>query len=168
MNPFVKSKYPRHALDHYPTIDERCLRSLLATWVVPAPAYDPCCGPNGESSLVHQEPYFFVNAGMTSRPRSIITNPPYARGVVDGVVQSCIDLVNDGTVEMAACLLRTQWDHAAGRAGMFAPPFAGLVRLRYRPWWSEDRKHTPIHSYQWIIWDRRHAGEPVVRYAGAR
>ena len=165
MNPFVESNFPRHANDHYPTIDGRCLDALLEAWDVPSGRlYDACVGENGESGLVDQRPDLFTDD--FSNAQAIVTNPPYKRGLVDLVVSALVGHVqSDPKIIMAACLLRTQWDHAKGRSHLFdSEPFAGLVRLRFRPWWSEDRSKTPIHSYQWVIWDRRHSGEPVVRY----
>ncbi len=29
---------------------------------------------------------------------------------------------------------------------------------------SWDLPLPAIHSYQWLVWDRRHSGEPIIRY----
>jgi hypothetical protein len=163
---FANSAYERHENDHYPTIDERCLIALQSAWDVPTPAYDWCVGPNGESGLVEQAPYLFTD--QINSARAIITNPPYRKDIVDEVMTLIVGCVGKGECVMAAALLRTQWDHAKTRAQFFDHPhFAGLLRLRFRPWWTTDRKASPIHNYQWVIWDERHSGEPVVRYAGS-
>ena len=42
--------------------------------------------------------------------------------------------------------------------------FAGATRLQFRPYWSSERKHSPIHSYQWLVWKHRVDGFPVLKY----
>jgi hypothetical protein len=178
MNAYVKSGYTRSKDDHYPTIDDRCVRALWESWPVPSPIWD-ICAPNG-SGIADAWPGNAhctgdaLNAPVPDGAMSIVTNPPYASGICDDIVWRCRDLVTDGQVYMAALLLRPQWDYAPdgkpklhkgrSRAALFdSAPFAGVVKLRFRPWWKEDRSTTPIHHSQWIIFDRRHRAEPVTR-----
>ena len=41
--------------------------------------------------------------------------------------------------------------------------YRGQTRMRFRPWWSGDRKAQPIHNYVWHVWAPG-VGEPVIRY----
>lgn len=160
--PFVQTRFERRENDHYPTVDPRCLDALLANWDMPVRAEDPCVGPNGESALIDQRPELFRFGPV----RSVITNPPYDKKVVDGIVTGIVDRVRSGELVAAAILVRASWDQAKSRAPLRRYPFAGLIRLTFRPWWPDSREKSPIHNYQWMVWDRRHVGEPVVRHAG--
>ena len=162
-NAYVQSQYDRNPDDHYPTIDERCVIAINATWDIPTPCIDPF--HNGEPTPL----YPAVNGqlrDLLGAPNAILTNPPYKRGLVDELMGQCISLVKDGVIDFCAALLRVQWDTAVTRQWMMEPPFAGKTILTFRPWWTapEDRTAHPIHNYQWLVWDRRHNGEPVVRY----
>lgn len=162
-NPYVKSNYERQPLDHYPTVDNRTVISLHATWQVPTPAIDPFHGDE-------QTPLWPARNGylrdMLGPCRSVITNPPYKRPLVDELMEEVIKAVRHGVIDFAAALMRLQFDCAKSRASMFHPPYAGKTIMTFRPWWfpESERTASPIHNYQWLIWDRRHKGEPVVRY----
>jgi hypothetical protein len=99
--------------------------------------------------------------------RSVVTNPPYKRPDVDDITARLIQHVRQGDIDLAAILVRSAWDCAKSRAGYWDKPFAGVVRLQFRPIWFEERKAAPIHNFQWLIWDRRHRVLPVIRFAGA-
>jgi hypothetical protein len=167
--PFVHSGFERRAGDEYPTIDARCVNALLESWDIPGPTWEPCA-PNGSgiAAAWWTTMVYGADALTDAVPpgcRSAVTNPPYKTALCMAIVGRLRDLVDAGKLDVAALLLRSQWDHAVGRAELLdAPPFAGLVRLRFRPWWSESRDSAPIHSYQWVVFDRRHRGEPVTRY----
>jgi len=170
MIPFVQSKFERRPDDNYQTIDERCVVALGESWDIPGPVWEPCA-PDGSGIAAAWPDRVICGSDAMTDPvpddaRSIITNTPYKTKVCNAMVTRLSGFVADGSLDVAAFLYRSQWDHAGGiRAKMLdEPPFAGLVRLRFRPWWSEDRDSSPIHSYQWVIFDRRHIGEPVVRY----
>jgi hypothetical protein len=163
-NPFVHSRFERREADNYQTVDPRCLEALLGAWGVPGPAEDPCVSEAGESALISQAPWLFGGGP----PKSVVTNPPYKLSVVDAVVGKHVDRVRSGELVLAAFLVRGSWDQAVRREVLLdEPPFAGLVRLRFRPWWTDSRDKQPIHNYQWLVFDGRHRGDPVVRYAGA-
>ena len=103
---------------------------------------------------------------MNSKPAIIVTNPPYSRGVVDAIADATIARVRSGQVLGVALLMRANWDLAQRRAHLFAlPEYAGQTRMRFRPWWSEERKAQPIHNFVWHVWaGHRPGAEPVVRY----
>lgn len=96
----------------------------------------------------------------------IITNPPYRRPTVDLIANDVLAMVRGGYVKGAAMLMRSNWDLAQRRTELFASPYyRGQTRLRFRPWWSEDRKCQPIHAYSWQVWTTTGEGPaPVVRY----
>jgi hypothetical protein len=94
---------------------------------------------------------------------AIITNPPYAlaREFIERALRF------DG-VRVVAMLLRTDFDHAATRAHLFAgcPMFAKKVVLTKRIRWFEDSTGSPSFNHCWMIWDRQHRGPPTLAYAG--
>lgn len=161
MNKYVNSGYERRADDHYPTIDARCIKTLLENWDMPLPALDPFCSQL-ETGL---HPARVGSLASADNFKSIITNPPYKRALVDKLVAQCLATLED-QIDVVALLMRTQWDHAKTRQHLFEPPFAASIRLTFRPFWTHDRKATPIHSYQWLVWDRRWQGHACVKHAG--
>jgi hypothetical protein len=168
--PFVHSNFDREPDDHYPTIDPRCVSALLSAWDIPYKVWEPCA-PNG-SAIADQWPTkMIMGADALNDPvpigcKSAVTNPPYTTTICNAITGRFRGLVADGQLTVAAFLLRSQWDHAKSRQALLgSEPFAGLVRLRFRPWWSEDRSKQPIHSYQWVVFDSRHKGPPIVKYA---
>ena len=60
-------------------------------------------------------------------------------------------------------LLRTDFDHAASRAHLFAM-FAKKVVLTKRIRWFEDSNGSPSFNHCWMIWDRQHRGPPTLAY----
>ena len=93
---------------------------------------------------------------------AIISNPPYAlaREFIERALRF------DG-VRLVAMLLRTDFDHAATRAHLFAgcPMFAKKVVLSKRIRWFEDSTGSPSFNHCWMIWDRQHRGPPTLAYA---
>ena len=163
-NSYIKSGFARLENDHYPTVDARCMISLLAAYPdIPAPSLDPFCSATESTKLA---PAISGNLrDVKGRFQSVITNPPYKRGLVDKLMKSVIKAVKDGDIQVAAALMRINWDCAKQRSSYWKWPFACSLRLQYRPYWSEEpATASPIHSYQWLIWDRRHKVEPVIRY----
>ena len=162
-NYFTHSSYERRENDHYPTIDRRCMKALLNTWDFPLPAIDVCTKVGEPTPLKPAVNGTFKET--LGEYRSIITNPPYKKGVVDGVVERIIDTVKKGHIEFATILVRVQWDCASTRDKFFNNKhFAGATRLQFRPYWSSERKHSPIHSYQWLVWKDKVEGFPVLKY----
>lgn len=156
--PYVHSKYKRIEDDNYQTVDKRCVKGLVETTFIHGKVID-VCSPNG-SEIVNalrelgHEAYGYDDAFIGLVLGSwIITNPPYKKGIVDEIVWRQIQRVEKGEVVGFAVLLRTNFDHAKTRKGMFSHPlYFGQVKLCFRPYWTEERKHSPIHNYVWHIW----------------
>jgi hypothetical protein len=159
MNKYVQSGYARAVDDHYPTVDPRCASALFENWDVPLPALDPFCS-HLETGL---HPASIGHLNSADQFRAIVTNPPYDRSVVDALVWDCLAKLA-GNVDLVAILMRVQWDCAKRRRAMFEPPFACSMRLLFRPYWNVRRKASPIHSYQWLIWDTRWKQSPTIKH----
>jgi hypothetical protein len=108
-------------------------------------------------NFLHHSPETCVSA--------IITNPPYA--LAREFIERALRI--DGN-RIVAMLLRTDFDHAASRAHLFAncPMFAKKVVLTKRIRWFEDSSGSPSFNHCWMIWDRQHRGPPTVAYASDR
>ena len=67
-------------------------------------------------------------------------------------------------------LRRTDFDHAASRAHLFADcaMFAKKVVLTKRIRWFENSNGSPSFNHCWMIWDRQHRGPPTLAYASER
>ena len=165
LNPYVASNFPRFPDDDYRTIDDRCLAAFRLAWDVPRGSVDPYTRRSG--TKLGPIPAVNEDDLQGSQIRAVITNPPYRRPDVDTIHGKLIGYVADNTLDMAATLMRVQWDCAKSRAAYWGWPFAASIKLQFRPWWSENRAKQPIHSYQWLVWDRRHAGPPLALHAGA-
>jgi hypothetical protein len=94
---------------------------------------------------------------------AIVTNPPYE--LATEFVQHALDLTEPerGVVAM---LLRTDFDHAKTRYGLFggSRAFAKKLVLTKRIKWFEDSKGQPSFNHAWFIWDWKHSGPPVIAY----
>ena len=166
--PYVHSGYERIADDNYQTVDSRCVQALVETWPINGCIVD-CCAPQGSGIVAWlkdngHDAYCARTVEECFGAGWIVTNPPYKRGLVDDIASSIVAGVRNGDIEGAALLMRANWDLAACRAELFADPlYRGQTRMRFRPWWSEDRKAQPIHNYVWHVWTTGE-GEPVIRY----
>lgn len=166
--PYVHSGYERRERDHYPTIDGRLVDALLDSWPVHGLIVD-CCAPMG-SGIVDRLRELKLNAHCATdahypvRCDWIVTNPPYKRGLVDEIAEDIVFQLECDMCIGVAMLMRANWDMAACRAKLFSRPnYRGQTRMRFRPWWSDERKAQPIHNYVWHVWTDGE-GEPVVRY----
>jgi hypothetical protein len=168
-NYFVHSGYARREDDFYPTIDERCLTALLDTWNISGKIVDNCTREASGivDGLVARK---FDAKGADDAFSAfeadwIVTNPPYGRNIVDKIAQNAVDRLARDEVKGVAFLMRANWDMAARRSQLFeANLYAGQTRMRFRPWWSTDRKKQPIHNFVWHVWQKSEPGEPVIRY----
>lgn len=171
--PFVHSNYPRVPDDFYPTLDPRCVYGLLEHFEPKGLCVD-VCAPSG-SGIVNTltacgykavgKPDAFVEK---LKATWIITNPPYTRGLVDKIIMRQIERIGQRGVKGVAVLLRSNFDFAKSRRAMFAHPYYfGQIKLRFRPYWSEDRTAQPIHNYVWQIWNRG-AKRPTVLYSNGQ
>jgi len=170
--PFVHSNYPRVQDDHYSTRDPRCVLSFLEHFVVDGKVCD-VCSPNG-SGIIEELQRLGYDGWCASDAFSseiaadwIITNPPYTRGLVDKIIHRQIDRFSENGINGLAMLLRANFDMAKSRASMFeeCELYYGQIRMRFRPWWSEERKAQPIHNYVWHIWMRNEERYPIVLYS---
>lgn len=167
--PYVHSRFQRKESDHYPTIDSRCVQALVDTWIISGVVVD-CCAPQGSGIVDELNRLGCVRAVCADDvlymdPADwIVTNPPYKRGLVDTIATDIVAKVRTGAVRGAALLMRANWDLAACRAELFADPlYRGQTRMRFRPFWSDDRKAQPVHNFSWHIWSPG-SGEPIIRY----
>jgi hypothetical protein len=92
----------------------------------------------------------------------IITNPPYA------LAREFIErALHFDDARIVAMLLRTDFDHAASRAHLFADcaMFAKKVVLTKRIRWFECSNGSPSFNHCWMVCDRQHRGPPTLAYA---
>lgn len=99
---------------------------------------------------------------------AIITNPPYE--LATAFCEQAVSRMA-GNRGLVAMLLRTDFDHAKSRTGLFrdCPVFAKKIVLMKRiTWFVEDNgkpKASPSFNHAWYIWDWRHDGPPTIGYA---
>lgn len=167
--PYVHSNYPRIEDDNYQTVDPRCVKALVGKVEIRGDVVD-CCSPSG-SGIVKE----MLDLGYTARGEAnafgdwradwVVTNPPYRKGLVDTIATKQIVRVQNKECFGFAALLRTNFDHAKTRKEMFENPYYyGQIRMCFRPYWTEERKHSPIHNYVWHIWSVDAGRFPVVLY----
>lgn len=106
---------------------------------------------------------------LTTTPvlaNAIVTNPPYA--LATKFIERALQLMMPQG-GMVAMLLRTDFDHAASRAHLFAShrAFAKKLVLTRRIKWFADSKGHPSFNHAWFIWDWRHRGAPTLTYGPA-
>ena len=167
--PYVHSRHERRENDHYPTIDTRCVDGLRSISMISGDVVD-CCAPDG-SGIVDALNNTGHNARCISDAFSdfscdwIVTNPPYKKVLVDNIIERQIKRIKRGDAFGAAFLLRTNFDHAKTRKHLFESRlYYGQIKLCFRPYWTEERKHSPIHNYVWHIWSVNARGFPKVFY----
>jgi len=184
------SKYPREALDYYPTIDADCLGVLLPWFCIlfrePERVWE-CAA--GDGRLLDQLKPLFPNAYGTDlapkrddigvadflapfpskwdAPAAIVTNPPYVLGD-DFVVQAERAAAMYGVNSFF--LMRNEFDCAgqSPRSAVFAGRFyRGKHVLRWRPRWVEGSTGSPRHNYAWYHFGPARSAyevEPYIRY----
>ena len=173
-NVFVQSNFERVAGDFYPTIDPRCVYGFLEHFQPVGLSVD-VCAPDGSGIVDALKVCGYEAIGLSDafatidmRVNWIVTNPPYARGLVDDIINAQIKRLEDKSVYGVAVLLRSGFDFAKSRKAMFEHPnYYGQIKLRFRPWWSENHDKQPIHSYVWQIWQLGNR-EPKVMYADGK
>jgi hypothetical protein len=144
------------------------VQALVETWRIAGTIIDPCA-PNG-SGIADELIRLGQDARCADSPTGpitcgwLVTNPPYDLRFVDEIAWQMLRSVESASALGMAMLMRANWDFAARRADLFSHGLdRGQTRMRFRPWWSGDRKAQPIHNYVWHIWSPG-AGEPVIRY----
>lgn len=161
---FAKSKFSRVPGDFYPTIDERCTKAVIETFDFEF-MHDHCfvdpCAPQGSGIIDTLKKFGYSNSAcygevfddLDYHNDIIITNPPYKRGLIGPIMRELIRKVNDRGAIALYVLLRTGFDHGRAYADIFDHPFyAGQLKLRFRPWWSEDHSVAPLHNFSWHVW----------------
>ena len=162
-NPYVQSGYERIKDDNYQTIDPRCVDALVHPFC-PYSIVD-VCAPSG-SGIVDR----FIEIGLDARgvadafddtllnryvDKWIVSNPPYARPLVDNIIKKQIERIDEGRVINVAMLLRANFDFAKSRQVMFkdCQYYEGQIKMLFRPIWIEGKqKAQPIHNFVWHIW----------------
>lgn len=167
--PFVHSGYDRIKDDNYQTLDERCVIALIKKWNISGGRIVDCCAPNGSGIVNFLTKHGYDATGVPDAFASydaewIVTNPPYERDLVDEIANDCIKRLKAGHVRGVAFLMRANWDLAQKRANLFLFPwYTCQIRMRFRPWWSDERKAQPIHNFVWHIWEKTEY-EPTIKY----
>lgn len=156
--PYVHSDFPRKPDDDYKTVDERCTYSFLEHFSPDGLCVDVCApGGSGIVDVLVKCGYNAIGIADAFADdvvaQWIVTNPPYKRDIVDKIIWRQIERVEANEVYGLAVLLRATFDFAKSRKEMFEHPlYYGQIKMRFRPWWSEDRKAQPIHNYVWQLW----------------
>jgi hypothetical protein len=141
--------------------------------------WEPACG-SGKMSRVLSAHHFvtatdihdpegisidFLNApeAPNGPHHAIVTNPPYDLATEFIVKAMEFQRPHAGIVAM---LLRTDFDHAKSRKGMFADcmSFEKKIVLTRRIKWFEDSKGSPSFNHAWFIWDWKNSGPPTLAY----
>ena len=159
---FIHSSFERIPGDYYPTIDPRCIDALLQVVKPQGLIIDPCA-PMGSGIVDRLRERGYTSVGLPDAFEDgisaewIVTNPPFIVPLVDHIVERTIRRVEEEEIAGAAFLLRAYFDHAKGRADLFAHPcYAGQIKLTFRPLWKkkEPGDKGPIHNFVWHIWTR--------------
>ncbi len=174
---FVNSGYPRRENDHYPTIDPRCVDALIISGIGYINYVWDCCSINGSGILdrlkYHKRITYKGKDAFTPNPFRgkrldwVVSNPPFQKGVVDGIINAQVSRVAMGQVTGVAMLLRTGFDHAKKYQYLFrdCPHYGGQIKLTFRPVWiAGKQKASPIHNYVWHFW-KLNTDSPVVLYS---
>jgi hypothetical protein len=173
--PYVNSGYERIKDDDYKTIDPRCIQALDESFNLHGKIVD-CCAPTG-SGIVNEllrlghKAFGYPDAFQDDIDAMfIVTNPPYAKNIVDKILWRQIKRIEDGEVFGFAALLRNNFDFAKKRKSLFPenPFYFGEIKMCFRPIWIEpipgEKKVAPIHNFSWYIWSKETLDDKVVRH----
>ena len=162
------SGYARKTLDAYQTpawVTEALLPHLPACRVI----WEPAAGSGKMVRALEAAGYRvhatdieggndFLAGPIERFAGAIVTNPLYARAV-DFIERAL------AAADVVAMLLRTDFDHAKSRQHLFQhSACAKKLVLTTRIKWFEDSKGQPSFNHAWFVWDRNHAGLPVLAY----
>lgn len=168
--------------DAYMTIDQRVIPALLLHFKPRGRIWEPACG-TGEmvarlARVGHAAVGTDISFGaswnfLTTYQRAakdvetIITNPPNKLNL--DFVRHALKLMEPvrGAV---AIYQRHEWDTTKKTAEIFEhPAFAMKIVPRFRPIWIAPepgkKASSPFHKWSWYVWDWKHKGAPVVRFA---
>lgn len=89
----------------------------------------------------------------------VITNLPYV--AQDKLLKKLLPIARRDKCFVAA-LTRADWHFAQSRAPIVHrdPNFMGVVYLRRRPYWSDQRTSSPRHSFVWVVWGATERPQP--------
>jgi hypothetical protein len=124
--------------------------------------WEPACGNGKMVAALRQAGFDVVGSDITQGVDFL----RQARETgVDAIITNPRALNFDDT-RIVAMLLRTDFDHAASRAHLFADcaMFAKKVVLTKRVRWFEGSKGSPSFNHCWMIWNRQHRGPPTITY----
>lgn len=170
------SGYERRELDTYETPAWVTQALIPHLPIVQQAIWEPACGSGkmaqalGELGIVVVASDIVSGMDFLEQKRApgpveaIVTNPPY--NLAPEFIWHAMHLL-EPVRGWAAFLLRTDFDHARGRAALFGDcrQFACKIVLRRRIRWFEDKPGSPSFNHAWFVWDWKHAGAPVLRYA---
>jgi hypothetical protein len=170
-----ESGYERKALDQYETPAWVTLALVPHLPEINDMIWEPACGSGKMVAALRQAGFDVTGSDIAdgvdflchpakSGIGAIITNPPYA------LAREFIERAwHFNSVRVVAMLLRTDFDHAATRAHLFAgcPTSAKKVVLTKRIRWFEGSDGSPSFNHCWMIWDRQHRGPPTLAYASS-
>lgn len=168
--PFVHSGYERKENDDYQTVDKRCVLALVESVPLWGSIID-MCGSHGSGIVNTLKEYqhdayaapeaFVKHEGF----EWVVTNPPYDRSIVNKYAEHALAHIENDIIYGAAFLMRANWDFAISRSRLFDTPFyRAQVRMRFRPWWTEERTAQPIHNYVWHVWTKNEGVKPEIIY----
>lgn len=175
------SGYARKERDLYETPEwvTRALIPHLPRATMNGLMWEPACGSGKMSRVLQSELGGVVQTDIDSGSdflsfdrlppgvSDIVTNPPYELATEFVELSLRLTEPDGGTVAM---LLRTDFDHAKGRAHLFGccPAFAKKVVLTKRIVWFEpdpgSKGKSPSFNHAWFIWDWQHEGAPTLAY----
>lgn len=183
-------RYERQSDDFYPTIEADWIVPLLLKFTnPPGDIWEPACGAGHLSRVLEGAGYrvhstdlvdrgfgqpgmdFLETQRMPEGCRSIITNPPYQRVLIDRFVAHALDLTR-ASGGFLALLVRNEFDAAVSRLWMTqeCPSFARKIVLTKRPRWFEpepgEKSAGPRHNYAWLVWDWSSNEAPTISWGG--
>lgn len=172
--PTMKRLADANGADFYPT-PKWATHALILNEPFYGSVWEPCCGNGAMSEVIKtwhpvmSSDLFDRGYGETGhdfltsnrRADNIITNPPYAQA--EAFVTKALQCAN----KKVAMLLRLAFLEGSGRAGglfKHTPPSRVLVfseRITFYPN-GERTGGGGTMAYAWFIWDKAHAGPPVI------
>lgn len=170
----------RAAYDFYPTPPE-AVRALLALERFSGPIWEPACGAGAISEELKAAGYAVTSTDLINRgygeggvdfllakePRAktIITNPPYGRGLADRFVAKALAFTEKTGGEVAMLLNLASLCHPKRHAGYVKRPPSVIYALDELVCWpngdaAQATAYTSKHRYCWVIWRAGHSGRP--------
>ena len=174
------SESKRAAYAFYPTPPE-ATRALLAVERFSGPIWEPACGAGAISTELEAAGYTVTSTDLIgrgygtagvdfllakeTRGRTIITNPPYGRGLADRFVAKALAFTEKTGGEVAMLLNLASLCHPNRHAQYVKRPPAAIYALDELVCWpngdaEQATKFTSKHRYCWVVWRHGHTGRP--------